>query len=82
MGKRLAPQRFIDACAGRGRYPIKFNGSIFTVPYPGEPGDADYPRWGPGYWWQNTRLHAEVWPGVLEMIRQCVTLLLIRASVW
>ncbi|MEW5900674.1 MAG: DUF5703 domain-containing protein, partial [Acidobacteriota bacterium] len=49
-------QRFINACAGRGHYPIKFNGSIFTVPNPGSPGDADYRRWGPGYWWQNTRL--------------------------
>ncbi|MDH4270655.1 MAG: DUF5703 domain-containing protein [Candidatus Aminicenantes bacterium] len=49
-------QRFINACAGRGGYPIKFNGSIFTVPNPGSPGDADYRRWGPGYWWQNTRL--------------------------
>ena len=49
-------QRFINACAGRGFYPIKFNGSIFTVPHPGSPGDADYRRWGPGYWWQNTRL--------------------------
>jgi len=49
-------QRFINACAGRGQYPIKFNGSIFTVPNPGSPGDADYRRWGPGYWWQNTRL--------------------------
>ncbi len=49
-------QRFINACAGRGAYPIKFNGSIFTVPHPGSPGDADYRRWGPGYWWQNTRL--------------------------
>ena len=49
-------QRFINACAGRGSYPIKFNGSIFTVPSPGSPGDADYRRWGPGYWWQNTRL--------------------------
>jgi len=49
-------QRFINACAGRGHYPIKFNGSIFTVPFPGRPGDADYRRWGPGYWWQNTRL--------------------------
>ncbi|MCD6201649.1 MAG: hypothetical protein J7K46_07565 [Bacteroidales bacterium] len=49
-------QRFIDACAGRGRYPVKFNGSIFTVPTEGMPGDADYRRWGPGYWWQNTRL--------------------------
>ena len=49
-------QRFITACAGRGAYPIKFNGSIFNVPYPDKPGDADYRRWGPGYWWQNTRL--------------------------
>ena len=24
-------QRFIGACAGRGAFPIKFNGSIFTV---------------------------------------------------
>ena len=49
-------QRFITACAGRGQYPIKFNGSVFTVPYEGAPGDADYRLWGPGYWWQNTRL--------------------------
>ncbi|MDH3346239.1 MAG: DUF5703 domain-containing protein, partial [Kiritimatiellaceae bacterium] len=49
-------QRFIDACAGRGSYPIKFNGSLFTVPAEGEPGDADYRRWGACYWWQNTRL--------------------------
>lgn len=49
-------QRFINACGGRGQYPIKFNGSIFTVPNPGSPGEADYRRWGPGYWWQNTRL--------------------------
>ena len=49
-------QRFINACAGRGAFPIKFNGSIFTVPpYDGK-GDPDYRRWGPGYWWQNTRL--------------------------
>jgi len=51
-----ALQRFVNACAGRGRFPIKFNGSIFTVPHAGKPGDADYRRWGPGYWWQNTRL--------------------------
>ncbi|MCS7223123.1 MAG: DUF5703 domain-containing protein [Armatimonadetes bacterium] len=49
-------QRFITACAGRGAYPIKFNGSTFVMPYPGQPYDADYRRWGPGYWWQNTRL--------------------------
>jgi hypothetical protein len=49
-------QRFITACAGRGAYPIKFNGSLFTVaPGPTE-ADPDFRRWGPGYWWQNTRL--------------------------
>jgi len=56
VSRAYALQRFIDAAAGRGAYPIKFNGSIFTVPHPGTPGDADYRRWGPGYWWQNTRL--------------------------
>ena len=56
VSRAYALQRFIDACAGRGKYPIKFNGSIFTVPYPDKPGNADYRRWGPGYWWQNTRL--------------------------
>ena len=56
VSRAYALQRFITACAGRGRYPIKFNGSTFTVPYRDGPGDADYRRWGPGYWWQNTRL--------------------------
>jgi hypothetical protein len=62
-------QRFINACDGRGRYPIKFNGALFTVPFPGGtgkfngattshggPGDADFRLWGPGYWWQDSRL--------------------------
>ena len=56
VSQAYALQRYMNACAGRGRYPIKFNGSLFTVPHPGKPGDADYRRWGPGYWWQNTRL--------------------------
>lgn len=56
VSRSYALQRFINACAGRGKYPIKFNGSLFTVPSPDKPGDADYRRWGPGYWWQNTRL--------------------------
>ena len=56
VSRAYALQRFINACAGRGRYPIKFNGSIFTVPHEGRAGDADYRAWGPGYWWQNTRL--------------------------
>jgi alpha-L-fucosidase 2 len=53
-------QRFINACDGRGQYPIKFNGATFTVPFEDRPGDADYRLWGgPGYWWQNTRLAYE-----------------------
>jgi len=56
VSRMYALQRFITACAGRGAYPIKFNGSLFTVPAAGAPGDGDYRRWGPGYWWQNTRL--------------------------
>jgi alpha-L-fucosidase 2 len=61
-------QRFINACGGRGAFPIKFNGSIFTVDaregardgYGDECRDADYRRWGGGYWFQNTRL--TYWP--------------------
>jgi hypothetical protein len=49
-------QRYTTACAGRGAYPIKFNGSLFTVPPGPTEADPDYRRWGPGYWWQNTRL--------------------------
>lgn len=61
ISRGYALQRWINACAGRGAFPIKFNGSIFTVdvlrpigkhgPY-----DADYRAWGGGYWFQNTRL--------------------------
>jgi alpha-L-fucosidase 2 len=48
-------QRFVTACAGRGAYPIKFNGSIFVVDNPSyRPNakssvssiDADYRGWG------------------------------------
>ncbi len=55
-GYRL--QRYINACGGRGRFPIKFNGSIFTVDAEGKGRrfDADYRRWGGPYWFQNTRL--------------------------
>ena len=60
-------QRFLYACAGRGAYPIKFNGSIFTVDHPtykiGKDKNgveqvgvnADYRVWGE-YTFQNTRL--------------------------
>jgi hypothetical protein len=52
-------QRWITAAAGSGAYPIKFNGSLFTVDpaFSGGPKlDADWRRWGDCYWWQNTRL--------------------------
>jgi hypothetical protein len=52
-------QRWMTAAAGRGAYPIKFNGSIFTVDpeFTGGPKmNADWRRWGDCYWWQNTRL--------------------------
>ncbi len=53
-------QRWMLACAGRGTYPIKYNGSIFTVDSKwtdsGEDFNPDWRRWGDGFWWQNTRL--------------------------
>ncbi|MBF0244887.1 MAG: hypothetical protein HQL31_06395 [Planctomycetes bacterium] len=65
-------QRYINACGGRGAFPIKFNGSIFTVDaregtrdgYGNEDADADYRRWGGGYWFQNTRLI--YWPMIMS----------------
>lgn len=62
VSRGYALQRFITACAGRGRFPVKFNGSIFTVDAKedGETYDADYRRWGGPYWFQNTRL--AYWP--------------------
>lgn len=66
-------QRYLNACAGRGAYPIKFNGSLFTVDWgvPGERFDADYRRWGPGYWHQNTRLPywAMLYAGDFDLMR-------------
>lgn len=55
-------QRYMNACAGRGGLPIKFNGSIFTVDLNEDMGsgkkgfDADYREWGANFWFQNTRL--------------------------
>lgn len=64
-------QRFVTACAGRGAYPIKFNGSIFTVDNPAHAQgdgttiavDADFRNWGGQYWFQNTR--AIYWPRLM-----------------
>lgn len=64
-------QRFMNACASRGAYPVKFNGSLFTMDYElkGAVRDkegakipfevrvnGDFRRWGGYYWFQNTRL--------------------------
>ena len=50
-------QRWINACGGRGAYPIKFNGSIFVVENTDNRHyDADFRLWGGAYWFQNTRL--------------------------
>jgi alpha-L-fucosidase 2 len=63
-------QRWVTACAGRGNYPIKFNGSIFTVDNPdwrsgghASPQDPDFRAWGGQYWFQNTR--PMYWPRLM-----------------
>ncbi|HTI09235.1 MAG TPA: DUF5703 domain-containing protein [Puia sp.] len=63
-------QRYVTACAGRGAYPIKFNGSIFVVDNPEwktnnqtKPMNADFRAWGGMYWFQNTR--PMYWPRLM-----------------
>jgi alpha-L-fucosidase 2 len=67
-------QRWINACGGRGAFPIKFNGSLFTVEsHEGDKltHDADYRRWGGDYWYQNTRLpyHTMLAGGDYDLMR-------------
>lgn len=68
-------QNWMFACAGRGNYPIKFNGSIFTVDPvftdSSRKYNPDFRLWGPDYWWQNTRLiyHPMLKSGDYEMMR-------------
>jgi hypothetical protein len=65
-------QRYVQACGGRGNFPIKFNGGIFTVEpkHMGEPFNADFRSWGECYWWQNTRhmYHPMLASGDIEMM--------------
>lgn len=59
ISQAYALQRFMAAGSGRGAFPIKFNGSIFTVEpvyTNGMSFPADYRNWGNDFWWQNTRL--------------------------
>lgn len=55
-------QRYMMACQSRGAYPVKFNGGTLTFDYNGN--NADFRRWGPGYWHQNCRLY--YWPLVVS----------------
>jgi len=58
VGKAHTLQRYMQAAAGRSRYPIKFNGSIFNVEptHLGIEGTPDWRRWGDCHWWQNVRM--------------------------
>ena len=66
VSRAYALQRFMNAAAGRGAQPIKFNGSIFTVDvvnnlpayfnhYRAGNFDPDFRAWGASHWYQNVR---------------------------
>ncbi|KAH0534174.1 hypothetical protein FGG08_007221 [Glutinoglossum americanum] len=65
-------QRYMQACGGRGTYPIKFNGGIFTVEpkVDGRPHNADWRAWGETHWFQNVRhmYHPMIAGGDFEMM--------------
>lgn len=86
-------QRYVTACAGRGAYPIKFNGSIFVVDNPEwksnrqvTPMNADFRAWGGMFWFQNTR--PMYWPRLMAgdfdmmepLFRMYVNLLPVNAA--
>ncbi len=50
-------QRYVQACQGRGEFPIKFNGGYYTVePTPmGRKSNPDWRNWGDSHWYQNVR---------------------------
>ncbi len=87
LAQAHALQRYMNACASRGAFPIKFNGSLFCV---GRPEDPDRRLWGPNYWFQNNRL--VYWPMLADgdhdlmqpffrMYRDMLPLLLHRTQV-
>lgn len=65
-------QRYVQACQGRGTYPIKFNGGYYTVEPKamGKPYDPDWRAWGDSHWWQNVRhmYHPMLASGDFEMM--------------
>lgn len=64
-------QRYVQACQGRGEYPIKFNGGYYTVEPTvlGLDTNPDYRRWGDCHWFQNVRhtVHPMFASGDFEM---------------
>lgn len=65
-------QRYVQACQGRGEYPIKFNGGFYTVEPAamGRPFNADWRNWGDSQWYQNVRhmYHPMLEQGDFEMM--------------
>ncbi|MGV3613761.1 MAG: DUF5703 domain-containing protein [Fimbriimonas sp.] len=65
-------QRYVQACQGRGQYPIKFNGGTLTVEPAamGRPFNPDYRQWGDPHWFQNLRhmYHPMLAGGDFEMM--------------
>ncbi len=93
IAEQSAWQRYLVTCCGRGLYPVKFNGGLFTADWarPEEPFDADYRRWGGGYWFQNTRLiywavlasgDHELTRPLFRMFRDLLPLAEHRTKVW
>ncbi len=94
LTQALVLQRWVQACGGRGQFPIKFNGSIFTVEpvhTGGQQWNADWRRWGDCFWWQNTRLpyYPMLAQGDLDMqaplfafYRRTLPLAAARAKTW
>jgi len=60
VSKSYALQRYIFATNAMGNHPIKFNGYMYTVETQEGNNDPDWRRWGPGFWFMNTR--ALYWP--------------------
>ena len=59
VSEAYALQRFVVTAATKGEFPVKFNGSIFTVSprhVDGAAFNEDFRNWGGSFWWQNTRL--------------------------
>ncbi|MBS1721900.1 MAG: hypothetical protein JSS66_02715 [Armatimonadetes bacterium] len=93
INQSYALQKWMTACASGGTYPIKFNGSIFTVEpkADGQPYDPDWRRWGDCFWWQNTRFPYAAMPargeygemhGLYKMFEDALPLCKARAKAY